>query len=81
MNIRRSHASRGRASARTGRPPRAWHDPALWAWVAVAVFALLPLTHVMASPLQVQAALASEGAPGAVGPRQDQASAGGGGTP
>jgi hypothetical protein len=32
------------------RAPPAWRDPALWAWVAVAVFALLPLSHAMAAP-------------------------------
>jgi len=71
MIVRRSRPSRDRTTSRTGRTPRAWHDPALWAWVAVAVFALLPLSHVMASPASVTHAESS----------QDQASAGGGGTP
>jgi len=51
-------SSQPRPSAgRTGRrAPRAWQDPALWAWVAVAVFALLPLTHAMAAPVRPAAA-------------------------
>jgi len=41
------------SAGRTGRrAPRAWQDPALWAWIAVAVFALLPLTHAMAAPVR-----------------------------
>ena len=38
------------------RAPAAWRDPALWAWVAVAVFALLPLTHAVAAPMRPAAA-------------------------
>ena len=49
------------SAGRTGRrAPRAWQDPALWAWVAVAVFALLPLTHAMAAPVRPAAAEAGD---------------------
>jgi hypothetical protein len=48
----RPFSTRKTTSSHGGRrAPRAWQDPALWAWVAVAVFALLPLTHVIAAPL------------------------------
>jgi hypothetical protein len=76
MIDRRPWSSRRRRVPPRGghRAPRAWHDPALWAWVAVAVFALLPLSHAVASP-----ALAS--ATDVAAERADQASAAGGGTP
>jgi len=61
MTHRRS-SSQPRPSARHSgrRAPPAWRDPALWAWVAVAVFALLPLTHAVAAPMRPAAAADTE---------------------
>lgn len=51
-----SHSSSQPRRSTGRRAPRAWQDPALWAWVAVAIFALLPLTHAMAAPVRPAAA-------------------------
>jgi len=53
MHDSKPHSRSRPPCGRSGRrPPRAWQDPALWAWVAVAVFALLPLTHAIAAPVR-----------------------------